>query len=81
MICPLLEEIRQVTEIQHIVGFIAKSCQDGEGRKISLWVRDSLMGKWLQGQEMSKKPGFEECGKMISEYALTVLHQWGGIIR
>ncbi len=81
MICPLLEEIEQVDEMELIADFIADSCQKREGKRLSLWARDILIAKWMKGEEMSKKPGFEESGKTVSEHALAILHRAGAIIR
>ncbi|KKN81605.1 hypothetical protein LCGC14_0318810 [marine sediment metagenome] len=81
MICPLLEEIEQVNELEIIADFIAYSCQKREGAWLSRWTADTLMAKWLKGEEMSRKPGFKESGKTVSAHALAILHQAGAAIR
>ncbi len=81
MICPLLEEIEQVNELELIVNFFIHACRKGEARNVAASLRNLLIAKWTDGQRMSRELGSEESGKIISEYAIMVLNQAGVIMR
>ena len=81
MICPLLEEVEQVKELELIAKYIADSCQKGKEAGLSRWTRNVLVVKWLKGDEMSKSPGFEESGKTVRDHALAILRRAEAVIR